>query len=137
MATKICRSRALGAALRPAKPSIQVVGEGGVRYFGNSARLAAYNVVLPKDAPNMRHAPRDPQGKIESPLVNPADKYASKADSLHKYGAWLMSCLPKFVQQFSVWKDELTIYISPSGVIPVFTFLKCGWSCISKRGTDG
>lgn len=35
-----------------------------------------------------------------------------------------MSCLPKFIQQFSVWKDELTIYISPSGVLPVFTFLK-------------
>ena len=35
-----------------------------------------------------------------------------------------MSCLPKFIQQFSVWKDELTIYIPPSGVVPVFTFLK-------------
>ncbi|KAL2421574.1 NADH-ubiquinone oxidoreductase 30.4 kDa subunit, mitochondrial [Exophiala dermatitidis] len=35
-----------------------------------------------------------------------------------------MSCLPKYIQQFSVWKDELCIYITPSGVIPVFTFLK-------------
>lgn len=26
--------------------------------------------------------------------------------------------------RFSVWKDELTIYIPPSGVIPVFSFLK-------------
>lgn len=26
--------------------------------------------------------------------------------------------------RFSVWKDELTIYIPPQGVIPVFTFLK-------------
>ena len=26
--------------------------------------------------------------------------------------------------RFSVWKDELTIYIPPSAVIPVFTFLK-------------
>lgn len=26
--------------------------------------------------------------------------------------------------RFSVWKDELTIYISPSGVIPTFSFLK-------------
>jgi NADH dehydrogenase (ubiquinone) Fe-S protein 3 len=32
--------------------------------------------------------------------------------------------MPKYVQQFSVWKDELCIYISPAGVIPVFTFLK-------------
>ena len=35
-----------------------------------------------------------------------------------------MSCLPKYIQQFSVWKDELAIYIPPSGVIPVFSFLK-------------
>lgn len=27
-------------------------------------------------------------------------------------------------RRFSVWKDELTIYIPPSGVIPTFTFLK-------------
>lgn len=35
-----------------------------------------------------------------------------------------MSCLPKYIQQFSVWKDELVIYIPPQGVQPVFTFLK-------------
>ena len=35
-----------------------------------------------------------------------------------------MSCLPKYIQQFSVWKDELTIYIPPAGVIPTFSFLK-------------
>ena len=35
-----------------------------------------------------------------------------------------MSCLPKHIQQFSVWKDELTLYIPPQAVIPVFTFLK-------------
>lgn len=32
--------------------------------------------------------------------------------------------MPKFIQQFSVWKDELTIYLPPSGVIPVISFLK-------------
>jgi NADH dehydrogenase (ubiquinone) Fe-S protein 3 len=35
-----------------------------------------------------------------------------------------MSCLPKHVQQFSVWKDELVIFVPPSGVIPTMTFLK-------------
>lgn len=63
-------------------------------------------------------------GKLQAPIVNPADKYQDKAEPLHTYGQYLMSCLPKFIQQFSVWKDELTIYIAPSGVIPVFTFLK-------------
>ena len=56
--------------------------------------------------------------------MNPADKYEDKAAGLHTYGQYLISCLPKYIQQFSVWKDELTIYIPPSGVIPVISFLK-------------
>lgn len=63
-------------------------------------------------------------GTLKVPLVNPADKYAEKAANLHTYGQYLLSCLPKYIQQFSVWKDELTIYIPPAGVIPVMTFLK-------------
>ena len=78
----------------------------------------------------MRKAPRDQIGKLEAPIVNPADKYQSKADNLHRYGAWIMGCMPKYVQQFSVWKDELTIYIPPSGVIPVISFLKCWSPCM-------
>lgn len=35
-----------------------------------------------------------------------------------------MSSLPKFVQQFSVYKDELCLYTAPSGIIPTLTFLK-------------
>lgn len=46
------------------------------------------------------------------------------ADSLHTYGQYIMSCLPKYVQQFTVWKDELTVYTAPSGVIPLMSFLK-------------
>lgn len=96
------------------------------------------------EAPNMRHAQRPSAllhalllkllcsanqsssvtGALTAPIINPADKYASKAASLHTYGQYLTSCLPKYIQQFSVWKDELVIYISPKGVIPVFSFLK-------------
>lgn len=61
---------------------------------------------------------------IHQKIENPADKYASRSEDMHKYGAYVLSCLPKYVQQYSVWKDELTIYIPPSGVIPVFTWLK-------------
>lgn len=43
---------------------------------------------------------------------------------LHRYGQYLLSCLPKYIQQFSVWKDELVLYIPPAAVIPVFSFLK-------------
>ncbi|KAL1977185.1 hypothetical protein VTN31DRAFT_44 [Thermomyces dupontii] len=74
--------------------------------------------------PNLRHAQRPPQGELKAPIVNPADKYQDKTESLHKYGQYIMSCLPKFVQQFSVWKDELTIYVAPSALLPVMKFLK-------------
>ena len=63
-------------------------------------------------------------GKLHAPVVNPTDKYQEKSISLHTYGQYLLSCLPKFIQQFSVWKDELTIYIPPAGVLPVISFLK-------------
>lgn len=84
-------------------------------------------VIVSSQTPNMRHIQRSPDSSsgLRAPPINPADKYAAKAHDIHRYGAWLMGCLPKYIQQFSVWKDELVIYISPSGVIPVFSFLKC------------
>jgi NADH dehydrogenase (ubiquinone) Fe-S protein 3 len=118
MATKMTRSRTLVSALRPSA----AVGGQGIRAFSVTA---AQLVNMPKEAENLRMAPRDHIGVLKAPLVNPADKYQSKSDNMHRYGSWLMGCLPKYIQQFSVWKDELTIYISPSGVIPVLTFLKC------------
>ncbi len=122
MASKFTRSGSLASALRPAKQAVQ----GRNAQFVRALSATAPNmVVMPKEAHNMRKAPRDHIGELKAPLVNPADKYQSKADNMHRYGAWLMGCMPKYVQQFSVWKDELTIYISPAGVIPVMTFLKC------------
>ncbi len=53
---------------------------------------------------------------LEAPIVNESSKYGDKAVPLHQYGQYLMSCLPKFVQQYSVWKDELCIYMSVTPV---------------------
>lgn len=35
-----------------------------------------------------------------------------------------MATLPKFIQQTSVYKDELTLYVAPTAVVPVIAFLK-------------
>ncbi|KAL7658166.1 putative NADH-ubiquinone oxidoreductase 30.4 kDa subunit, mitochondrial, variant 4 [Aspergillus niger] len=96
------------------------------RTFTTTALKATQASTAPisEDVPNMRQAQRPPPGPLRAPIVNPADKYQDKADSLHKYGQYIMSCLPKHVQQFSVWKDELCIYVPPSGLIPTMTFLK-------------
>jgi hypothetical protein len=50
-------------------------------------------------ADTAQYAPRDPQGKLKAAIVNPTDKYKEKGEALHKYGQYIMSCLPKYVQQ--------------------------------------
>ena len=124
MAMRVSNSRTLSSALRSSRVAFTRRNEPIVRTFTATHQP---QIVVSSDQPNMRHAQRSPDAPegLRAPPINPADKYAAKADDLHKYGAWLMGCLPKYVQQFSVWKDELVIYISPAGVIPVFTFLKC------------
>lgn len=47
-----------------------------------------------------------------------------------------MQSLPKFVQQFSVLKDELSLHICPSGVVPVLTFLRDHAQCQFKSVVD-
>ncbi|KAL6898108.1 hypothetical protein GGI43DRAFT_84507 [Trichoderma evansii] len=121
MATKLTWRAAPGSILEPTKAMARARAGQVARAISTSAPRM---VAMPQEAPNMRKAPRDPIGTLKAPVVNPTAKYQSKADNLHRYGTWLMGCLPKYVQQFSVWKDELTIYISPAGVIPVFSFLK-------------
>lgn len=133
MAMRLSNHRALASTLRSTRTALarhiettpKTASTTGARTFTSTQRS---QVVVSQDQPNMRRAAREPDVQLRSAPVNPADKYAAKADDMHKYGAWLMGCLPKYIQQFSVWKDELVIYISPAGVIPVFTFLKCEWS---------
>ena len=48
----------------------------------------------------------------------------------------MLQCLPKFVQQFSVLKDELTLYTAPSGVVQVLTFLRDHAQCQFKSVMD-
>ncbi|KAL8825548.1 MAG: hypothetical protein Q9191_004345 [Dirinaria sp. TL-2023a] len=109
-------ARALRSA---AKPSIPPTAR---QFAGTSIRRK--EVASQDDTPNLRHAQRPPGGKLHAPVKNPTDRYTEKAQSLHNYGQYLLSCLPKYIQQFSVWKDELTIYIPPAGVLPVISFLK-------------
>ncbi|KAF1845515.1 uncharacterized protein K460DRAFT_355329 [Cucurbitaria berberidis CBS 394.84] len=119
MAMRLAVARPLGTVARASS-----CPRAAVRTFAATALRAKEVTGQSSETPNMRYAPRDDQGKLKAALVNPADKYKDKGEALHKYGQYLMSCLPKYVQQFSVWKDELTIYIPPAGVVPTFTFLK-------------
>jgi NADH dehydrogenase (ubiquinone) Fe-S protein 3 len=77
----------------------------------------------PPGLTNLRDLPRVEAGELRADIVNPADKYIGHVEDLHKYGRYLITCLPKFIQKFSVWKDELTIYVAPSAIVPVHHFL--------------
>lgn len=68
--------------------------------------------------------------------MDPNSKYAAMQAPQHEFGSYLTSCLPKYVQQYSVLKDELTLYISPEGVIPVLTFLRDHTNCQYKACMD-
>ncbi|TVY37285.1 NADH-ubiquinone oxidoreductase 30.4 kDa subunit, mitochondrial [Lachnellula subtilissima] len=124
-AMRVANRRALGSAFSATR-NIFIRRSESNTYTRAFTSSQAARVVVSQDTPNLRHAQRDPDppGGLHRAPVNPADKYAVKADEMHRYGSWLMGCMPKYIQQFSVWKDELVIYISPSGVIPVFSFLK-------------
>ncbi|EKM60865.1 uncharacterized protein PHACADRAFT_180034 [Phanerochaete carnosa HHB-10118-sp] len=76
------------------------------------------------------HASPSTQAPSESPFTEPTSpnptivRHAETTKALHEFGAYLLQCLPKFIQQFSVLKDELTLYTPPSGIVPVLTFLR-------------
>ncbi|RDL36509.1 Uncharacterized protein BP5553_05861 [Venustampulla echinocandica] len=136
MAMRVSNRRVLASALSSSRNTLVRRNEANVRCF--TSTRSAREVYVSPDQPRTRAFPRtpDPPAGIHAKLVNPADKYAAKADDLHKYGQWLMGCLPKYIQQFSVWKDELVIYIPPSGVIPVFSFLKYNTSAEFTQVSD-
>jgi NADH dehydrogenase (ubiquinone) Fe-S protein 3 len=73
----------------------------------------------------------------EATSPNPTlTRYAEASEKLHDYASYLMQCLPKFIQQFSVLKDELTLYVAPSAVIPVLTYLRDHSQCQFKALMD-
>lgn len=104
----------------------QSLRASSVRY--NAARsfasTAARLIGREGELPNPRDLPRKEYGELHEPIVNPADKYKETSESLHKFGQYLITTLPKFIQKFTVWKDDLTIYVSPTALLPVMDFLK-------------
>lgn len=94
------------------------------------------------DTPPLSTNPHKWDPASSSPFTEPTSpnptvtKYAETTAQLHNYGSYLLQCLPKFVQQFSVLKDELTLHIAPTGVVPVLTFLRDHAQCQFKSCQD-
>lgn len=103
-----------------------LASRAGRRLLSTSAiRSKGPSQIVPPGITDVRSLPRKlPEEPLRADIVNPADKYKEHVEDLHKYGRYLVTCLPKYIQRFSVWKDELTIFIAPSAVPTVFEFLK-------------
>ncbi|KAJ2856322.1 putative NADH-ubiquinone oxidoreductase 30.4 kDa subunit, mitochondrial [Coemansia erecta] len=66
-----------------------------------------------------------------------ADPALRETDTtLYEFGKYIASVMPKFVQQYSVWKDELVIYTAPSGLIQVVEFLRDHTNAQFKQLSD-
>ncbi|KAI5476466.1 NADH dehydrogenase (ubiquinone) Fe-S protein 3 [Pseudohyphozyma bogoriensis] len=81
-----------------------------------------------------------PTGK-ESPFVEPAGRnpaldFTDSGAALQEFGSYLMASLPKFIQQTSVYKDELTLYVAPSAVVQVHHFLRDHTNTLYKSVID-
>jgi hypothetical protein len=113
MALRLSAGRSASAIARRCAATHQPSAAGTRCFAAVSSRHA---VRLAPEPPNMRvrvawplltrrglttsqREQRDPQPQKEAPIVNPADKYAEKAEAMHRYGQYLMSCLPKYIQQ--------------------------------------
>lgn len=127
------------ALLRASRTHATTIGSSNRRYLSSSSSSQGeFNHVaqIPSSTQYIgRVASASPFTEPTSP--NPSvTLHAEATQSLHYYGSYLMQCLPKFIQQFSVLKDELTLYICPSGVVPVLTFLRDHSQCQFKTVVD-
>ncbi|KAI0005452.1 NADH-ubiquinone oxidoreductase 30.4 kDa subunit [Russula compacta] len=114
-----------------------------LRVAARSGRQLRYPLYACLSANTVRRVhSSSPSRASTSPFPEPTSpnptltKYAEATEKLHNYGSYLMQCLPKFIQQFSVLKDELTLYIAPSAVTPVLTFLRDHSQCQFKSVMD-
>ncbi|KAL7421447.1 putative NADH-ubiquinone oxidoreductase 30.4 kDa subunit, mitochondrial [Cryptotrichosporon argae] len=102
---------------------------GGLRLAARPARSFRTAAVL--RAPEPSASPfTEPTG------VNPAHKLVPVNSPLHEFGQYLTTCLPKYIQQFSVYKDELTLYVPPSAIVPTLAFLRDHTQCQYKAVMD-
>lgn len=131
--TAIAQSAKLNISRRAAYTSINQ----SARCFSTSNIVNKPAQITPEGLTDLSSLPRQTQPKeIHAAIVNPADQYIEHVEELHKYGKYLITALPKFIQKFSVWKDELTLFIPPTAVVPVLTFLKDHTSAQYKTVMD-
>ncbi|KAJ3011531.1 putative NADH-ubiquinone oxidoreductase 30.4 kDa subunit, mitochondrial [Thoreauomyces humboldtii] len=99
-------------------------------------RVLTYKVLpLQLPHPPWRSIPQLEQVTLAAETPNQQTPPAPK-NQLHEYGRFISSCIPKYIQQFSIYKDELTLYVAPSALIPTMLFLRDHSACQFKQIAD-
>ncbi|KAH8927426.1 hypothetical protein BT69DRAFT_1330437 [Atractiella rhizophila] len=118
-------SRLLSVAGREAKyPSLSVSRLS--RPFSNSA-VASYKPIQFVPGPS----PYSEKGGSDD-----FERYKEVQGPLYEFGAYLTTCMPKYIQQFAVYKEELILHCAPTGLIPLLTFLRDHTNCQYKALMD-
>ncbi|KAI8057164.1 NADH-ubiquinone oxidoreductase 30.4 kDa subunit-like protein [Syncephalis plumigaleata] len=90
----------------------------GVRSLMATRSLTTTRAVQQSIAAEQDRAPPAPRS-VPQPYHEP-----EITEKMETYGAYLMSMLPKFIQEYQVYKDELTLCVAPSALLPVLRFLR-------------
>ncbi|KDE08715.1 hypothetical protein MVLG_01170 [Microbotryum lychnidis-dioicae p1A1 Lamole] len=115
--------RSLSSATHSARRSVAAVHGAALRMSAASSSAPASRPLTTSSA--ARSAPAGQESPFKEPApCNPNEDYLAIAPQLQEFGAYLMASLPKFIQQTSVYKDELTLYVAPSAIVPVLHFLR-------------
>jgi NADH dehydrogenase (ubiquinone) Fe-S protein 3 len=102
MASKHLTARPLSALVRASKGSSSNISRNAIRTFASSTTRSKELAADVSDLPNLRHAQRGPQAKLaHAPVINNADRTAERATAQHQYGQYLLSCMPKYIQQYA------------------------------------
>ncbi|KAJ3176497.1 putative NADH-ubiquinone oxidoreductase 30.4 kDa subunit, mitochondrial [Geranomyces variabilis] len=99
-----------------------------------SAAVSAFSLLIRSTSAPIAsfHASARAALAAEPPKPEPTPKH----NDLHEYGRFIASCLPKYIQQFSIYKDELTLYVAPTALIPTMLFLRDHSACQFKQIAD-
>ncbi|RKP00616.1 hypothetical protein CXG81DRAFT_29931 [Caulochytrium protostelioides] len=79
------------------------------------------------------HARGEPEGLTPTPQQLSLEK---RHRQYHELGRYITNCLPKYIQQFSVYKDELTLCVAPNAIVQTCTFLRDHVNCQFTICTD-
>ena len=94
-----------------------------------------FNALVVCESQSLYPASVSPFSEPTSPNIA-ISLHGDTTKALHTYGGYLMQCLPKYIQQFSVLKDELTVYVAPSALVQTLQFLRDHSQCQFKSLID-